>query len=129
MIAWLRRLHSRWTAFADTPQGKRWLQYVRYGGTLGIAVYLVYRLSTIGWTEIGAALPRTPWFYVLFGVLYLIQPITQALIYQIIWPVRALNLLPATLVKRVYDRELLNYSGDVYLYIWARNRQIGRAHV
>ena len=91
-------------------------------GTGAIAAYLIYRVGRIGWTTVWEALPRTPWFYVLFAGIYLVQPLTQALIYQTVWPTSFRTLLPGALVKRVYDREVLSYSGDVYLYFWGRRR-------
>lgn len=108
--------------FAKTPKGKRLGRYGRRLVTAAVLAYLVYRVSAIGWDEVWASLPRTPWFYVLFAGIYFTQPLTQAVIYQKIWPTSLRSLIPAALIKRVYDREVLSYSGDVYLYGWARDR-------
>lgn len=118
----IRRLRSRWVGFAKTSRGRWSMRQLRRGGTVVIAGYLAYRIGTLGWAEVWAYLPRTPWFYVLFAAIYLVQPLTQSLIYQTVWPTQLRTLFPAALVKRVYDREVLSYSGDVYLYFWGRSR-------
>lgn len=117
------RLRVRWRRFAASQFGKRVLWGARQALTLGIVGYLVYQMSAIGWTKILDSLPRTPWFYVVFLGIYLTIPVFQALAFGLIWGRNPLHLLPAMLKKRVYDREVLGRSGEVYLYFW------GRAHV
>lgn len=117
------RLRVRWRQFAASRTGKRLLWGARQALTVGVAAYLIYRMSMIGWKDIGRALPRTPWFYLVFLVLYLSLPVFQALAFGLIWGRPPARLLPATLKKRVYDKDVLSHSGDVYLYFW------GRAHV
>ena len=114
---WARR---RWRRFSRSQRGKTILKRTRQLVTAAVLGYLVYRMADIGWENVVLSLPRTPWFYIIFGGIFFVQPVTQALIYQKIWPTSFRSLLPATLVKRVYDKEVLSYSGDVYLYTWAR---------
>jgi hypothetical protein len=114
------RLRVHWRRFASSPTGKRVLWGARQALTLGIAGYLVYRMSVIGWGEIGRSLPRTPWFYVAFAGIYLTVPLFQALAFGLIWVRSPMGLLPAMLKKRVYDKDVLDRSGDVYMYFWGR---------
>jgi hypothetical protein len=114
------RLRVHWRRFTASRLGKRVLWGARQALTLGIAAYLVYRMSLIGWGEIWQSLPRTPWFYVVFLVIYLSLPVFQALAFGLIWGRAPLGLLPAMLKKRVYDKDVLDRSGDVYVYFWAR---------
>jgi hypothetical protein len=114
------RLRVRWRRFASSRLGKRVLWGTRQALTLGVAVYLVYRMSMIGWGEIARSLPRTPWFYVVFLAIYLSLPAFQALAFGLIWGRRPLSLLPPMLKKRVYDKDVLDRSGDVYVYFWGR---------
>jgi len=115
------RLRVHWRRFASSRLGQRILWGGRQVLTVGIAAYLVYRMSLIGWGEIWQALPRTPWFYVIFVCIYLTIPVFQALAFGLIWGRRPLNLLPAMLKKRVYDKDVLDRSGDVYVYFWGRS--------
>jgi hypothetical protein len=117
------RLRVYWQRFAASRLGKRVIWGARQALTLGIAVYLVYRMSMIGWGEIWQSLPRTPWFYVVFLAIYLSLPAFQALAFGLVWKRSPLGLLPPMLKKRVYDKDVLDRSGDVYVYFW------GRTHV
>jgi hypothetical protein len=119
----LARLRVYWQRFSSSRLGKRVLWGARQVLTLGIAGYLVYRMSVIGWTDIWQSLPRTPWFYVVFLGIYLTIPAFHTLAFGLIWGRGAPGLLPAMLKKRVYDKDVLDRSGDVYVYFW------GRTHV
>jgi hypothetical protein len=114
------RLRVRWRRFSATPRGKRTTWALRQLVTLAVVGYLVYRMSLIGWGEIWQALPRTPWFYVIFLAIYLCLPVAHAIAFGIIWERSPLQLLSATLKKRVYDKDVLGHSGDVYMYLWGR---------
>jgi len=116
------RLRVWWRQFADSQRGQRILWWLRQLLTAAVVAYLVYRLSQIGWVEIWQSLPRTPWFYIIFAGMYLILPTFQALIFGLIWSLSPLKIFPASLKKRVYNKDVLSYSGDVYLYFWARER-------
>jgi hypothetical protein len=119
---WFQRLRARWHAFAATARGKQVLKGARYTLTVSIIGYLAYRMTTIGWGEIWASLPRTPWFYVIFFVMYLTLPTFQSIIYGLIFKMPAWSIFPAALKKRVYNKDVMSYSGEVYLYFWARDR-------
>ena len=117
-----RRVKARWEAFTATKRGQRVLKGLRYALTAGIIGYLAYRMTTIGWGEIWASLPRTPWFYIIFFVMYLTLPVFQSVIYGLIFGVSPWTIFPAALKKRVYNKDVMSYSGEVYLYFWARDR-------
>lgn len=114
------RARDRWKRFAASKKGRRVLKGLRIVLTLGIVAYLVFRLAGIGWEQVWTSLPRTPWFYVIFVGIYLTLPLFQAAIFGLIWKRPTWQLLGATLKKRVYDKDVMSYSGDVYLYFWAR---------
>ena len=116
------RARARWRAFRKTRRGRRTLIGLRYLLTAAIIGYLAYRMAAIGWADIWASLPRTPWFYILFGAIYLTLPIFQAIIYGLIFRTSPWALFPAALKKRVYNKDVMSYSGEVYLYFWARER-------
>ncbi len=86
--------------------------------TLGVIVYLVYRLGQLGWADLLAALPTSPWFYALFLVIYLTQPLAELITYRQIWPVPSWSGLRALIRKRVFNEEMAGYSGEVYFFWW-----------
>jgi hypothetical protein len=116
------RLRVHWDRFAQSPHGEWILWGLRQVLTAAVVGYLVYRMTMIGWGEIWRSMPRTPWFYVIFAGMYLTLPIFQSLIFGLIWGRSPLELLPPAVKKRVYNKDVLSYSGDVYLYFWARER-------
>ena len=111
---------SRWTAFAASKRGKAVLRVVRVLFVGGIIAYLAYELTRIGWNEIWDALPTNPLFYLLFVLLYFLLPITEVVLYRFIWTFDAWKSLPVFIKKRVYNKDVMGYSGEVYFYTWAR---------
>ena len=87
---------------------------------LGIVAYLIYELQGVSWTEIRAALPVHPLFYVLLLVLYFLVPFAELCVYRITWAFEAWRSVPAFLKKRIYNTDVLGYSGELYFYTWAR---------
>lgn len=115
-----RRLHRRALAFAQTRAGRVLLRFGRTGLTVAIVGYLAYELTTIGWGAVWAALPTNPWFYAIFGVLYVALPVAEIVIYRLVWSYDVVQSIPAFLKKRVYNKDVLGYSGEVYFFAWAR---------
>ncbi|MDQ7039553.1 MAG: hypothetical protein Q9M35_01250 [Rhodothermus sp.] len=102
------------------PLGQRLQRYGRVLFVAGVVGWLLYRLTQIGWREVYEGLPRTPWFYVLWLGLYLLLPATEAFIYRALWKIRWRRVFPVLVRKRVLNTDVLGYSGEVYLYLWAR---------
>jgi len=113
------RFRVHWQRFSESRWGKWVLWAARHIVTVAIGAYLIFQLSEIGWRNLWASLPRTPWFYVLFTGIYLCLPFFQAIIFSRLWGRSIINVLPATLIKRVYDKDVFTYSGDIYLYFWS----------
>lgn len=118
----LGRLRVRWKWFANSSFGERLLKGLRRVLTIGVVGYLVYRLWTIGWREVWSSVPETPWFYVLFVGIYFVLPVFQTLIFSIVWGRPVHVLFPPMLKKRVYNKDVMSYSGEVYLYLWGDER-------
>lgn len=116
---------NRWKhlrAYFQTERGQLWLKYLRYAVTAAVGGYLIYQLSAIGWDKVVAALPITPWFYVTVVAMYVVSPLVEAVIYRLLWWLRIRDSVPVVFRKRVLNNDVLGYSGDVYLYLWARKR-------
>ncbi len=121
---YLRAIGERWRAFAVTPLGKG-LQRVASGMFLiALLGYLAYRLTAIGWGEVLRALPDKPLFYLLFLGIYFTLPLAESVVYGYLWHFKLYHALPVFLRKRVYNKDVLGYSGEVYLYLWA-HRTLG----
>lgn len=107
-----------------TPSGQRAAVWARRAFTVAMVAFLVWNLHRRGVTPAGlwASLPATPWFYVLWAALYVLLPTAEAAIYHRLWGAPLRELVPALLRKRVLSQDVLGYSGEVYLYGWARAR-------
>lgn len=98
----------------------RLLTVVRSLFLLAIASYLIGQLADIGWTEVWQARPRDWLFYALFVAMFLTVPASEAVIYGLLWNTSMWRQLPVFLRKRVYNNIVLDYSGEAYLCIWAK---------
>jgi len=123
----LDRLHGAyetargwWTRFSEHKIGQRVQTGIRWLFLAGIVGYLGYQLTAIGWERVWASLPTTPWFYVLFLLMYATLPATEVVLYGAAWGARYRDLLPALLRKRVLNNDVLGYSGEAYFYVWAQ---------
>ena len=119
------RIHQWWTLQLSASARKRITGGLRAGFLIGVLGYLAYQLTHIGWSNVASALPTTPWFYVLFLLIYASLPVAETLLYGFLWKQkRPWSGLPVFIKKRVFNKDVLGYSGEVYLFAWAR-RQVG----
>lgn len=87
--------------------------------SLSILAYLAHAVSRIGWAEVFAVLPANPLFYLLVAMSYMATPVTEYVIFRRWWPLtpRALAIFSK---KRVLNDAVFGYSGDAYLFVWAK---------
>jgi hypothetical protein len=125
LTAW--PLVARLKALAPPPHvTKIILTVIRVVIAVAVVAFLYVRLNDIGWAETWAALPRAPMFYVFFAVAYWVLPLAEMLIYRALWPIRW-RALPVFIRKRVYNELMFDYSGEAYLYLWAKDAVPGSA--
>ncbi|WP_022835924.1 hypothetical protein [Salisaeta longa] len=117
----LAQLNDRWKRFAASQTGQWVLRGLRWLFTGGVVAYLVYELTTIGWTEIWTSLPTAPLFYLFFLLIYFSLPFTEIFIYRVTWTYDLWSSVWAFLKKRIYNKDVLGYSGEVYFFAWARS--------
>jgi len=102
--------------------GRTVLRLARAGFTLLLILYLGWQLSAVGWRQVLAGVPRSPWFYLAYGALFGCLPACEGLVWRRLWRWPLRRSLPVLMRKRAYSRHLLDYSGEVYLYGWACRR-------
>jgi len=114
-LVWQRDIRAR-------PEVARALSFAQYALLALVIVYLIYKFSQVGWGDVMGALPVSIWFYVFFALRFLALPISEMLIYEVIWGVRLRSELAAFLRKRVYNFAVVGYSGEGFLTLWARRK-------
>lgn len=87
-----------------------------------IVVYLVYKLSEVGWDAVVDSLPASPWFYALFLLRYFALPLTEIPAYELVWRRPLWRHVAAFVRKRVYNFAVVGYSGEAFFTLWARRR-------
>jgi hypothetical protein len=120
----LRVLRERLQAFGESLLGRRLRKVGRGLFLAGLVGYLVIRFSEIGWGDILSSLPTDWRFYLIFVLLYFMLPIIESVIYRLSWGTPVGRNLPVFIKKRVYNKDFLGYSGEAYLFAWAR-RHVG----
>ncbi len=115
-------IYERLSEHARSAAGRRVIRAIRLVFIAGVIALLVYQLSGIGWRDVWESLPTQPLFYVLLLAMYFLLPVSESLIYGRLWRVRARNCLPVMIRKRVLNVDVVGYSGEVYLFSWAKDR-------
>ncbi|MEM9013632.1 MAG: hypothetical protein AAGB02_00860 [Pseudomonadota bacterium] len=106
----------------ERPAVQRGLRFAQYALFALVVIYLIWKLSTVGWGAVFNALPQSPWFYLFFALRYLAVPISEIAIYEIVWSVPLVRHFSVFIRKRVYNFAVLGYSGEAFLTIWARRQ-------
>ncbi len=102
---------------AKSASRKKWINRAVQIGIVGL---LIYQLSQVGWVEVLRSLPTNPLFYLLQVAIYLALPISELFIYKKPWNFRLGEGLPVFIYKKIYNSDVITYSGEVYLYYWAK---------
>ncbi len=84
-----------------------------------IVAYLIWELRDVDLAQVVAGLPLQPHFYALLLVVYFALPASQILAYRITWEFRVSDGIPAFIKKRILNKDVLGYSGEVFLFSWA----------
>lgn len=122
--AGLRGGVARIRRFGETLWGRRISWVLRGAGLVLVIGWLAVQLADIGWAEVWTARPRTPWFYLLWIVLYLQLPLVESLIYWGLWGLPVREGLPPIIRKRALNQNVVSYSGEAYFFAWVR-RHLG----
>lgn len=99
-----------------------WKLWLRRLFTLAIATFIIWRLTQIGWPELLDNLPDRPLFYGLHLAAYAVLPLAEIAIFSMIWKTRLTGGVMVMLRKRALNNSVVGYSGELYLYLWAKSR-------
>jgi hypothetical protein len=104
-----------------TVRSRPWVKWLTRAVSLGLFVLILGNLGRTDPAALRDALPDTPWFAATLLALYFIVPLSDWLIFRILWrlPVEGLPILVG---KRISNELLFAYSGEAYFYLWARRR-------
>lgn len=117
-----KALNERWQVLRQRPWIQRTLKYAQYGLFAAIVLYLIIKLSEVGWADVAGSLPSSPWFYIFFMLRFLALPLSEVAIYEIVWKRPLIQYFFVFIRKRVYNFAVMGYSGEAFLTLWARRR-------
>lgn|SRR5699024_6549195 len=106
--------------FFKTKKGKKVIKWAQRLVNIGVLIWLVLQLNEIGWLKVWYSFPTEVLFYVLFLYQFFQLPLFEILIYRVTWQFDALKSIPIFLVKRVYNKDVLGYSGELYFFAWVK---------
>src|SRR5690625_894986 len=110
----------------EPEEEKKWISYlkkgIRYILQAAIIGYLAYKLYDIGLARVVASLPLNPLFYLLFFVIYFSLPLSEIFIYRVKWNFRGYRAFLVFVQKKVLNTDVLGYSGEFYLFYWAKEK-------
>ena len=116
----LNSIQTYWIDFFKSKRGKaigKWLQRIFL---IGMIAWLLSQLTKIGWLKVWHSLPTNPIFYILFLLIYMSLPITDMIIYRMKWVFNVKKYIHIFILKKVYNVDVMGYSGEFFFYFWAR---------
>lgn len=115
-----QKLRDKWRLLREREDVQKGLRITQYTLLGLIVLYLLHKLTQVGWLEVANALPESPWFYFFFLLRFLALPISEIAIYEIVWSQPLVRHFSVFIRKRVYNFAVMGYSGEAFLTLWAR---------
>lgn len=103
------------------PEPKLWATWLSRFISIALLVAILFQLGQIDAGQLQNAMPETLWFAPVLLALYFVLPAADWIIFHHLWRLPAAGF-PILLAKRIGNEMLISYSGEVYFYLWARNR-------
>ena len=110
------------SAFFKTDRGKTIAKILRYIFQFAVVIFLIYQLTKIGWHDFFDSLPTEPLFYLLFLLIFFALPVTEIFTYNLSWDLKFREGIMIFLKKRVFNKSVMEYSGELQLFTWARKK-------
>ncbi|MCY4232842.1 MAG: hypothetical protein OXE59_03740 [Bacteroidetes bacterium] len=117
----LIKIRHQISQLRSTRQGQVALRVTRGVFTLGIILFLIWQLRNVEFQDVIHGLPLNLWFYLLLIMVYFLLPTIQFLAYRLVWQFRPGSAYRAFIKKRILNKEVLGYSGELYLFSWAKD--------
>ena len=118
----------------NNPTATRIFQVIKqiflYVFPLIFIALIAVKLKKIGWHALIHALPTNPLCYALQIPAFFLLPITEKMIFRTLLGTK--NSIPLVILfrKRVLNTNVLEYSGETYLFNWmTKNRSVTRAQL
>lgn len=102
----------------STPNGQRLKRIAEQMLIWGLIGFLIYQLWGIDFKKLIGALPINPLFYLLILFQFFVVPISEYFIYQLKWEYKGIAFFKGFIIKKIYNNELYNYTGEVYFSRW-----------
>lgn len=109
--------------FFQSPLGKRLVKLGTYFFQFLVFGLIIYQLTDIGWGNIWRSLPTEPLFYLLFLVIYFLLPLSETFAYKITWGIPYFKSIPIFIKKRIFNKDVMGYSGEIVLMQWGIKTQ------
>lgn len=116
----ITRIKNFWIEFFKSKRGKAIVKWAQRIFLLAMIAWLLSQLTHIGWLKVWKSLPTNPLFYILFLSIYLSLPITDMIIYRLRWVFNVKKYLHIFILKKVYNVDVMGYSGELFFYFWAK---------
>lgn len=113
---------TRWATFSESTFGRRVISLTKILALSAILAFLAYEVNQVGWRAVIQNPPTTPLFYILFLLLYFELPVVELFIYRQAYHFPLVKSFPAFIKKRVLNRDVIGYSGEIFFFSWARRR-------
>jgi hypothetical protein len=107
-----------------TERGRTWTRRLRALGLLGVVLFLAFQLAQVGIDQLIASLPEAPWFYLVVAAAWASLPASEILIYRPLWHTPAWSTFVVCARKRAFNDDVVGYSGEALLALWAAERGI-----
>jgi hypothetical protein len=117
---WLRKIGKQIATFFESERGKSISKVLNRIIQILIFGFLGYQVLQIGWRDFTANLPLNPLFYVIVLINYFLLPVSEIFTYKISWPISAKAGLPIFIKKRVLNKDVIGYSGEIQLFAWVQ---------
>jgi len=118
----IKELKDRINTFRRSETARKLGRWTRRLVVFAILAVIGWNLWSLGWGEVLRSLPMHPGYYLIFVLLYFSLPVAEVLIYRQIWQFPTASGFRVFLNKRVYNNEVIGYSGEFYLYLWAKRK-------
>ena len=87
---------------------------LKWTAFLGILIYLLSKLSSIGWTSIMQSLPTSPFFYMLSVAFVFLPIITERAVFPMAAKTKSSPIFKSFIRKHVINKAVMNYAGEGY---------------